>query len=277
MGTVVYPNAKINLGLYITEKRADGFHNLETVFLPIPWCDILEITPQKNTQEPTTCTITGLTVQGNVDDNLCLKAYRLLKQYHPQIPSFEFHLHKQIPSGAGLGGGSADASFVLTTLNKILQLNIPTTILKEYALTLGSDCPFFIENQPSLAFSRGEDLTPISLALHQYQLLIINPRIHVNTGWAFQQITPKPAPHQWWQVLQQHPSTWTSNIHNQFEPAVAATHPPIAALIEQLYHAGALYASMSGSGSTVYGLFAPSAKVATHFAEGFVHKLITLP
>lgn len=277
MGTVVYPNAKINLGLYITEKRADGYHNLETVFVPVPWCDILEITPQKNTHDETTCTITGLAVQGNVEDNLCLKAYRLLKQHHPQIPAFQFHLHKQIPSGAGLGGGSADASFVLTTLNKILQLQIPTATLKEYALTLGSDCPFFVENQPSLAFSRGENLTPISLALHQYQLLIINPGIHVNTGWAFQQITPKPAPYQWWQVLQQHPSTWAGQIQNQFEPAVASTHPTIAALIQQLYTAGALYASMSGSGSTVYGLFAPNAYVPSHFAKGFVHKLITLP
>jgi len=185
-----FPNCKINLGLHILGKRDDGFHNLETVFYPVPFKDALELIPSTNTGIEFTAT--GLAVDGNAADNLCAKAYHLLKKDFPEIPTIKIHLHKAIPLGAGLGGGSADAAFMLKLLNEKFKLNLSTDQLINYALQLGSDCPFFIINKPCLATGRGEMLEEIAVDLSAYKIVLINPGIHINTGWAFP-ISPLPS------------------------------------------------------------------------------------
>ena len=184
---IVFPNCKINLGLHILGKREDGFHNLETVFYPLLFRDALELIPATNNTTEIEFTGSGLAVDGNVSDNLCVKAYYLLKKNFPQLPLVKIHLHKAIPMGAGLGGGSADAAFMLKLLNEKFNLNISTPQLLNYALELGSDCPFFIINKPCIATGRGEILEEIEVDLSAYKIVLINPGIHINTGWAFSQ------------------------------------------------------------------------------------------
>ena len=184
---IVFPNCKINLGLNILCKRDDGFHDLETVFFPVGLHDILEILPSRN--NTTQLTVTGI-LPGKPEDNLCMKAFNLLKKDYPQLPEINMHLHKAIPPGAGLGGGSADAAFTLQLLDTKFNLNISEKKMLEYALQLGSDCPFFLINKPCLATSRGEVLEPVNLFLSGYKILLINPGIHINTGEAFKQIKP---------------------------------------------------------------------------------------
>jgi 4-diphosphocytidyl-2-C-methyl-D-erythritol kinase len=253
---LVFPNCKINLGLHIVGKREDGFHNLETVFYPVPFKDALEIIPFTNTDIEFTAT--GLAVDGNAADNLCVKAYHLLKQDFPEVPSVKIHLHKAIPLGAGLGGGSADAAFMLKLLNEKFHLNLSTDQLINYALQLGSDCPFFIINKPCFATGRGEVLEETTLELSAYKIVLINPRIHVNTGWAFSNITPALPIKSIKEIIQQPIYTWKDELKNDFETAVFTAHPAIKAIKETLYAQGAIYAAMSGSGSTVFGIFEPN-------------------
>lgn len=250
---IVFPNCKINLGLHITRKRADGFHDLETVFYPLPLCDALEVigSPLHGIHFSSS----GLPIAGDDRDNLCVKAYHLLRQDFPQLASVQMHLQKNIPMGAGLGGGSADGAFALQLLNRKLQLNLSETQLLHYALQLGSDCPFFIINKSAYATGRGELLQPLALDLSQYQVLIVNPGIHIHTGWAFAQITPQQPAHALSELILQPVATWKHSIANDFEPAVTALHPELVLLKEQLYQAGALYAAMTGSGSTFFGIF----------------------
>ncbi len=252
---ISFPNCKINLGLNIIAKRADGFHDLETVFYPIAIKDVLEIVQQQHETTDLEFASSGLQIDGDTGDNLCIKAYRLLKKDFPQLPAIKMHLHKSIPMGAGLGGGSADGAFTLKLLNQKFKLNLSNDQLINYSLQLGSDCPFFILNQPCYAEGRGEKLQPINLDLSAYQFLIINPGIHINTGWAFSQIQPKKPAQTVKEIINQPIETWESELMNDFEEPVFQSHPEIKAIKENLYAQGGVYASMTGSGSTVFGIF----------------------
>ncbi|MBI1781542.1 MAG: 4-(cytidine 5'-diphospho)-2-C-methyl-D-erythritol kinase [Sphingobacteriales bacterium] len=273
---IVFPNCKINLGLTITRKREDGFHDLETVFYPIAIKDALEITQQPDANTPTTFTQSGITIEGNADDNLCLKAYHLLKKDFPHLPNIQLHLHKVIPMGAGLGGGSSDGAFTLKLLNQKFQLGLSVEQLIDYALQLGSDCPFFIINQPCFATGRGEFLQKITIDLSAYRFVIVNPGIHVNTGWAFSQLQLKPVSDilKMSDTLLQPVESWKDVLINDFEKPVFEKHPEIKNIKDKLYEAGAVYASMSGSGSTVYGLFTAKPMLENSFpAHYFVKQL----
>ena len=252
---LLFPNCKINLGLKIIRKRDDGFHDLETFFYPIAIKDVLEIAQNNNATKDVEFITTGLPIAGDEESNLCIKAYRLLKKDFPQLPPIKMHLHKTIPMGAGLGGGSADGAFALKLLNEKFQLNLSPEELIGYALQLGSDCPFFIMNQPSFAEGRGEKLQSIRLDLSNYQFIIINPNIHINTGWAFSQIQPGQPAKPVKDIIQQPIITWKDELTNDFEVAVFETYPQIQAIKENLYTQGAVYSSMTGTGSTVFGIF----------------------
>jgi 4-diphosphocytidyl-2-C-methyl-D-erythritol kinase len=271
---VLFPNCKINLGLHITRKREDGYHDLETVFYPIGIKDVLEIIQAPNPKQPFNFSSSGLAIQGNPNDNLCAKAYALLKKDFPQIPSIQMHLHKQIPMGAGLGGGSADGSFVLKLLNQLFHLGIVEEQLIQYALELGSDCPFFIINQACIGKGRGELLERLTLDLSQYQFLIVNPGIHIGTGWAFSKISPKPVEHSLVSLINQPITTWKDHLINDFEAPVMASYPEIAQIKNALYQAGALYASMSGSGSTLYGIFEKGHTPKISFPDHYMTVLV---
>lgn len=252
---ITFPNAKINLGLHITEKRPDGYHNLETVFYPVPLDDALEIhllsTPSTRKYA---LHLSGIEVTGEVDDNLVVKAYRLLDQDF-ELPPVDIHLFKHIPSGAGLGGGSADAAFMLKLLNDRFGLNLTVEQLEAYAATLGADCAFFIRNAPTFAEGIGNLFSPISLSLAGYQLVIIKPDIFVSTREAFSQIRPHRPEHPLHEVISRPIEEWRELLVNDFEASVFPQFPAIKEIKEELYRQGAIYASMSGSGSSVFGLF----------------------
>jgi 4-diphosphocytidyl-2-C-methyl-D-erythritol kinase len=253
---IVYPNCKINLGLHILHKRADGYHDLETVFYPIHLTDILEIVPDNSANGSTVqYTQSGITIEGDPAANLCVKAYELLKKEYPRLPAARLHLHKLIPTGAGLGGGSADASFTLRLLNEYFKLDIPDQRLQELSLVLGSDCPFFIINKPCYATGRGEILEPVMVDLSGYTLVIVNPGFHISTAKAFAGVRPAIPAKSIKEIIAQPVSSWADELVNDFEKPLFYAFPEIAAIKEELYHKGASYASMSGSGSTVYGLF----------------------
>lgn len=255
---VVFPNAKINLGLQILSKRPDGYHDLRTIFYPVPIRDVLEIIPAPARPEGAIrMSVTGLSISGESDDNLCVKACRLLAAGSP-LPSLELHLHKHIPMGAGLGGGSSDGAHTLLLLDKRFELGLSTEQLMTYALQLGSDCPFFIYNRPCIAEGRGERLQPLSVDLSAYSILIVNPGIHVSTAWAFARLDPmifernRPPLEE---VAATPVHTWKAAMDNDFEAVVMSEFPRLAELKRHLYEQGALYASMSGSGSTLFGIF----------------------
>jgi len=247
-----FPNCKINLGLYVTNRRADGYHDLETVFYPVPLCDALEIVPA----EETAMHISGKTVAGDLTDNLVWKAYQLLKNEFPgQVKPVDIYLHKAIPMGAGMGGGSADGAFMLQLVNDFFALGMNKEQLAEKALLLGSDCPFFIYNSPQIAYGRGERLSSVNIDLSSYSLQLVCPGVHVSTGKAFGMLTPRAADFDL-ELLEKTPVTdWKNCIRNDFETPVFAMHPELEAIKNELYTAGALYAAMSGSGSTVFGIF----------------------
>jgi len=256
---ICFPSCKINLGLRITQKRADGFHALETVFYPITLTDALEIIIEPETSAaPLTFTSSGLTINGDPSNNLCYKAYFLLKKDYPSIPNIKMHLHKKIPMGAGLGGGSSDGAFTLVTLNQLFNLQLSEQALLDYALQLGSDCPFFILNTPAFATGRGEILTPTSLDLKGYSIVIVNPGIAISTKLAFSLITPKAPDNNLLAVIQQPITTWKDELINDFEEPIFNSFPELANIKETLYQKGAIYASMTGTGSTVYGIFPTS-------------------
>lgn len=269
---VVFPNAKINLGLKILNKREDGYHNLETVFLPVPVKDILEIIPS----DESTFTTTGNTIDVISEENICSKAYQMLKKDFPGLSSVKIHLHKNIPTGAGLGGGSADGAFALNLLNKIFELNLSTHQLINYALQLGSDCPFFIYNTPCLASGRGEIIEKINLDLSAYKIIIINPGIHISTGWAFMQLIPALSAKNMKDVIHQPISTWKDELKNDFEEPVFKQYPEIKSIKDELYKKGAIYASMSGSGSSVYGIFKKEETIHLSFPEKYFVKELLL-
>lgn len=253
---VSFPNCKINLGLHILGKRPDGFHNLETFFYPIPLKDGLEIVhnPAPGASGPL-LTVSGLPLDIDTSNNICIKAYELLKKDFPDLPPVQMHLHKAIPNGAGLGGGSADGAFCLVLLNKKFNLGLDQKRLLTYAAILGSDCPFFIKNRPCFASGRGELLEEVSIDLASYRLIVVNPGITVNTGWAFSNLRACHHRVPLKEAIQMPVSQWAGSLTNDFEETVFNAHPELAAIKDQIYGAGATYAAMSGTGSTVYGLF----------------------
>lgn len=248
-----FPNAKINIGLNIVEKRPDGFHNIESVFYPVNWCDALEIIPAEELRFESS----GLPIPGNQSNNLCLKAWHLLCSSQPVLAgkAAAFHLHKVIPMGAGLGGGSADGAFALKILNEIFSLGLSTAGLQHFARQLGSDCAFFIENRPVYCFHKGDEFEEFSLNLKGKYIVVVNPAIHISTAEAYSGVIPQKPGVSLKEALMQPISTWEGLIKNDFEKKLSEKYPAIADTKKTLYQQGALYASMTGSGSTVYGIF----------------------
>jgi 4-diphosphocytidyl-2-C-methyl-D-erythritol kinase len=255
---VIFPNCKINLGLRILRKREDGYHDLETIFYPLGIKDVLEVITSTNA-ETTKANInfhqSGLAIDGDASTNLCVRAFELLRKEFPSLASIEMHLHKNIPLGAGLGGGSADGAFALMLINEKFQLGLSTEKLIDLALQLGSDCPFFIVNSPSYATGRGEFMEPISLNLSAYNFLVVSPGIHVSTAKAFSLVKPALPALSLRQIVQKPIADWKNELVNDFEQPVFELHPEIKQIKEELYEAGALYASLTGSGSSVFGIF----------------------
>ena len=247
---ISFPNAKINLGLNILSKRPDGYHNLSSCFYPVKWKDILEIIPSHKQH----FTSSGIAIPEANKNNLCIKAYNLLYDNY-QIPPVHIHLHKVIPIGAGLGGGSSDAAFTLKMLNNIFNLKISIRLLEEYAAELGSDCPFFIQNKPVLVSGTGTKFNLTSINLSQRKIIIIHPNIHVSTKEAYAGIIPKNSSNSIKKILKTPLANWKSLLTNDFEKSIASSHPDITIIKKQFYDYGAVYASMSGSGSAVFGIF----------------------
>lgn len=248
---VIFPNCKINLGLHILQKRSDGYHDIETVFYPVPWCDVLEIIPS----DKLTFSSSGLTIDGDPEQNLCLKAYRLLKQEY-DLPTVHIHLHKIVPMGAGLGGGSSDAAFTLHTLNRKFALGIAEETLASVAAQLGSDCSFFIKNTPCVATGRGTDISAINLSLSGYYMVVVYPAIHISTPLAYSRVTPALRDVSVKDIVNTPIADWKKLLVNDFEKSVFEHYPAIQDIKKELYSAGAIYSSLSGSGSAVYGIFA---------------------
>ncbi|RYD70945.1 MAG: 4-(cytidine 5'-diphospho)-2-C-methyl-D-erythritol kinase [Sphingobacteriales bacterium] len=246
---ICFPNVKINIGLYITGKRNDGFHNLESIFCPVPFCDVLEIIPAKKFTFQTE----GIAATENPEDNLCVKAYRMLQQDFDLEP-VEIFLLKNIPTGAGLGGGSSDASFTLKLLNTLFKLNLSDGKLIEYAAKLGSDCPFFIINKPAYVFGRGELQEQTDLDLSGKYITIIHPGIHISTKDAFANITPQQANIRTYRIPDIPLTAWKNMLRNDFEPFAFKSYPILQDIKNSLYLAGAEYVSMSGSGSAIYAI-----------------------
>jgi 4-diphosphocytidyl-2-C-methyl-D-erythritol kinase len=246
---ILYPNAKINLGLNIESKRSDGYHNISSVFYPIYDCfDILEIVSSNSFL----FTSSGIPIPG--PNNLCIKAYDLLKLKF-NIPAVHIHLHKKIPIGAGLGGGSSDGAFVLKGLNDLFKLNISNKTLKDLALELGADCPFFIENEPKYITGIGDLMENIKLDLSMYEIRLVDSKIHINTKNAYSNIVPKSQKLKLSELIRRPIRFWKDLITNDFEQIVFKNHPKLSKVKENLYAKGAVFSSMTGTGSTIYGLF----------------------
>ena len=256
---ITFPNCKINLGLNIVERRSDGYHNLETVFYPVNALhDALEVTPADDASTGN-CYLYqhGTALDCEPEKNLVVKAYRLLQAQYNDLPSINIHLIKHIPSGAGLGGGSADAAFMLKLLNDHFSLKLCKDELEHLATKLGADCPFFIQNHPTFATGIGEVFTPINLSLKGYQIIIVKPNVFISTREAFAHIHPQKPAQCITNILQAPITEWRHHLVNDFEASIFPQHPEIAALKALLYEKGAEYASMSGSGSSVFGIFNP--------------------
>jgi 4-diphosphocytidyl-2-C-methyl-D-erythritol kinase len=268
---ITFPNAKINIGLNIIEKRPDHFHNLESVFYPIQLKDALEVIENKSKDATgIEFTSSGISIPGNREDNLCYKAYHLIRSDY-FIPPVTVHLLKNIPIGAGLGGGSADAAFFIKLLNETFELGISWGEMHHYARQLGSDCSFFISNKPVFAEQKGDTYESIALDLSKYFIALIYPNIHVNTHTAYSMVKPaKPSRSLEEDILTLPMEEWKHHIHNDFETSVFAAHPAIKAVKEKLYAEGAVYAAMSGSGSSVYGFFKEPTDLKSKFGNMFV-------
>lgn len=257
---LTFPCAKINLGLNITSKREDGYHNLETIFYPVPLTDALEVKLMHDdfpSDEPCDLKITGNAVDCDEKNNLVVKAYTLLAQDF-KLPRVHTHLVKRIPMQAGLGGGSADGAFMIRLLDERFRLNMGIAEMERYASRLGSDCAFFITTEPSFATGRGEVLEPVNIAeqnLQGYYIAIVKPAIAVSTREAFQQIICRQPEHCCRDIVRQPVETWKTVLTNDFEEPAFKQHPELADIKQRLYDLGAVYAQMSGSGSAFFGLF----------------------
>lgn len=247
---ISFPNAKINIGLNVINRRADGYHNLETVFYPVKIYDALEVVPANNMQFKAS----GLGIPGNINDNLCLKGYELLKNDF-DLPPVSIHLHKHIPIGAGLGGGSADAGFFIKLINNRFGLDLTTAQMQHYASKLGADCAFFIEDKPVFARGKGDEFIAIPLNLSAYHIVLVMPQAHVSTAEAYRGVKPKPAESPLQEINELQIAEWKNYVKNDFEESVFKNHPVIRGVKAALYEADAIYASMSGSGASVFGIF----------------------
>ena len=252
---IYFPTCKINIGLNIIEKRQDGFHNIETLFYPISLNDALEIRPKDNGK--TSLVVSGLSIDTKtVDDNLCIKAYNLIKRDFPNIPEVNIHLHKSIPMGAGLGGGSSDATYTLKLLDFLFSLNLSNEDFENYAHQLGSDCAFFIYNIPAYASNKGDKFSPTTLSLKGKTILLVKPDIFISTSEAYANINPKKDEINLINIVESLPiSEWKHFIKNDFENSLFPKHKEFQIIKDKLYDIGAMYAQMSGSGSTMFGLF----------------------
>ena len=267
---ITFPNAKINLGLNIIEKRPDGYHNLETIFYPINLQDALEVTRRENNDKEYTLHISGAPLEGEPEDNLVVKAYKLLKKDYPGLLPVDIHMYKHIPAGAGLGGGSSDAACMIKLLNDKFSLGLSTERMEEYAVKLGADCAFFIRNKPVFATGIGNLFEPVELSLKGYHIILIKPDIFVSTRDAFAEIKPVRPAVCFKEIVKQPMETWKNSMKNDFEDSVFKKFPEIAAIKDELYDLGAVYAAMSGSGSSVYGIFkAPIENVEDKFCGCF--------
>jgi 4-diphosphocytidyl-2-C-methyl-D-erythritol kinase len=247
---IVFPNAKINIGLNITERRPDGYHNLETIFYPLMIKDALEVVDFTELKFQSS----GIDIPGDAENNLCLKAYHLLKKDF-DFPPVSIHLHKHIPIGAGLGGGSADAAFFIKLLNQQFSLNLSADAMMAYVRKLGADCAFFINNQAAYAFERGDHFEPVTIDLSSYYIVLVMPPVHVSTAQAFSRVKPEAPKESLRSLVSQPIENWKHHIKNDFETSVFAAHPSIRLIKEAFYDAGAIYASMTGSGASVFGIF----------------------
>ncbi|HET9823893.1 MAG TPA: 4-(cytidine 5'-diphospho)-2-C-methyl-D-erythritol kinase [Chitinophagaceae bacterium] len=285
---IVFPNCKINLGLNIIRKRGDGYHDLETVFYPLALQDALEVVDlddSKRTDGDNPCgkfSTSGEMIECKPEDNLCVKACSLLKSRYPSIRQVSMHLHKSIPPGSGLGGGSSDGAFTLQLLNQKFSLGLTTEQLLDHALQLGSDCPFFIINKPCFATGRGEFLDRIDVNLSAYRIVVVTPRIHIQTSKAFSSIRPAFPSKSIKEIIKQPIQTWRDDLKNDFEETIFKNDPEIKHVKDELYRAGALYSSMSGSGSSVYGIFKKDTVIdlafpKTYFIKELISKSQQLP
>ena len=252
---LIFPCCKINLGLNVTERRPDGYHNLETVFYPIPLTDALEVVPlEASAGVPYRLSQYGTAIDGPAEKNLVVRAYLMLKADY-DLPPVDIYLYKHIPSGAGLGGGSSDAAYMLCLLNEMFDLQLSEETLISYASRLGADCAFFVHRRPTFATGIGDIFTPIDLDLKGWQIVIVKPDIFVSTPEAFRGITPQRPVRSLLDIVKEPMASWKQSMQNDFEESIFPHHPRIAAIKAQLYDSGAVYAAMSGSGSSVYGLY----------------------
>jgi len=247
---LTFANAKINLGLHVTEKRSDGYHNLETVFYPVKLYDVLEITDA----EKTSCVTEGINVPGDTADNICLKAYELLNKDF-DLPAQQITLLKNIPVGAGLGGGSSDAAFLIKLLNEKFKLGLTINQMEDYARQLGADCAFFIKNTPVYATGKGDEFAELSVDLSPYFMVLVKPPVHVSTADAYAGLVPVKPSVSLKDLIASPVQEWRDLMKNDFEQHVFVKYPEIARIKDQLYDAGATFALMSGSGSSVYAIF----------------------
>ncbi len=259
---IAFPGCKINLGLRILNRRPDGYHDLDTCFFPVPWTDILEVLPS----DKQSFHFSGLSIPGDVNDNLCLRAYRLLQKDFSLSP-IQGYLHKIVPMGAGIGGGSADAAHTLRILNSLFELGLSVERLTQYAKQLGSDCAFFLHDQPAIGAGRGEVLEPIEVSLKNYYLVVVTPAIHVGTAQAYANVVPQRPERDVRSVLTEPVIRWKELLKNDFEISVFRSYPEIEQIKRTMYVVGAVYASMSGSGSSVFGLFDKVVDREEHFPE----------
>eukprot|EP01037_Dinobryon_pediforme_P008362 gene8362-8449_t len=247
---ILFPNAKINIGLNVINRRDDGYHNLETIFYPVKIKDAIEVIAS----DKFSFSSSGIGIPGRVEDNLCVKGYHLLKSDF-DLPPVKIHLHKNIPIGAGLGGGSADAAFFIRLLNQKFELGMSDDTMSGYVRKLGADCAFFIENKPMFAFDRGDEFESVRLDLSNYKLVLIMPPVHVSTAEAYGGVRPAPVKDSLMELIYRPITEWKNFIKNDFEASVFKNHPEIRGVKAALYQAGAIYASMSGSGASVFGIF----------------------
>lgn len=255
---ITFPLAKINLGLNVVERRPDGYHNLQTVFMPVPLTDALEVHEMDAafpSEVDCDLKVTNIAVEGDEQRNLVVRAYNMLKAEFPDMPRVHAHLRKDIPTQAGMGGGSSDCAAMLLLLNRMFSLGLTQQQLIDRAAQLGADCPIFILNRPAYAEGIGEKLTPIELSLEGYYLAIVRPNIPVPTKEAFSRIKPHMPAKNCLDIVRQPIDTWRHELVNDFEESVFALHPEIGAVKQRLYDLGAVYAAMSGSGSALFGIF----------------------
>lgn len=269
---LLLPDCKINIGLNVVARRPDGYHDLETVFYPLPLRDNLEIKVRKDAAEPYTLQLGGVPVEGDASNNLVVKVYSLLKTEF-DLPPVDIFLYKNIPMGAGLGGGSSDAAYMMKGLNELFDLGLSVKDMQRRVATLGADCAFFVADRPAYATGIGDVLTPISLSLKGKYIVLVKPDVFISTKEAYAHVVPKKTDFPLIEAINQPMETWRHTIVNDFEASVFPHHPQLPAIKQTLYDMGAVYAAMSGSGSTLFGLFdRPVPEAKSVFASHFVYE-----